>query len=67
MQTTPAFTTLMVPYQDKKQNQQELISQLGTLSGVQEVLLVEEEEVLYLRIDKALYQPGSVEKMLREF
>lgn len=57
------FFTLILPY-TANQNDQEIIQNLLNMQGVIEVYLEKNEEVLYLRINKALYLPGSAEQLL---
>lgn len=42
----------------------ELTSQLLKVEGIKEVAISKEEQVIYIRIDKDLYVPGSAEQML---
>lgn len=45
-------------------NEQTLIKQLKALKGVNDVAISKEEQVIYLRIDKAYYLEGSAERLL---
>ncbi|STX27776.1 major facilitator family transporter [Legionella beliardensis] len=45
----------------------ELIKILQTLSGVINVSVLEKENTIYLKVDKASYVPGSAEKNLQQF
>jgi MFS family permease len=64
MKTNSSSINLIVPYQYKHDDEHLLVSQLLQLSGVSEVLLAKEEEVIYLRLNKDLYHQGSVESLL---
>jgi MFS family permease len=65
MKTNNYTSNLIVPHQYDHGDEQVLVSQLLHLSGVSEVQLAKEEEVIYLRINKELYHQGSVESLLR--
>jgi MFS family permease len=57
------ISTLILPYPwpDRKET---VLAQLLNINGVVELVLAEEEHVLYLRINKAHYIDGSAEKIL---
>ncbi len=61
------LSTLLLSYPQFVKDKTALIASLKTLKGVSDVLIVQEEGVMYLRIDKASYQPGSAEKTLIEY
>jgi predicted MFS family arabinose efflux permease len=67
MKTNPTFATLILHYQNQNNHQKEqaLIEGLTQLSGVQDTVLAKEENVIYLRVDKALYHEGSAEALLK--
>lgn len=67
MQPNVYISTLIVPCPQGLREKTELISQLKQLAGIKDVLLSEEEAVLYLRIDKAHYQEGSAEKRMEQW
>ncbi len=59
--------TLVIDYSNPKNNTIELIDNLKALRGVQQVVHSQEESVLYLLINKALYLPGSAEIAINNF
>ncbi|MBY0378133.1 MAG: MFS transporter [Gammaproteobacteria bacterium] len=61
------LSTLILSYPRQVKDKTSLIRHLKSLAGVKEVLIVHEEAVLYLRIDKANYQEKSAEKILNDF
>jgi predicted MFS family arabinose efflux permease len=66
MKTNPTFVTLIIPYPYKEKVENVLLQRLTQLSGVQDASFAEEEEIIYLRVDKTLYQPGSAELALND-
>ena len=58
--------TLLLHYDNTKQDATSLANRLRLLPGVLEVAVAEEESALYLRIDKAHYQEGSADRLVRE-
>ncbi|KTD26994.1 transporter, major facilitator family [Legionella maceachernii] len=60
------LSTLIVNYPPTVENETTLIEQLKTLVGIKDVFIAREEKVIYLRIDRYTYQPGSVEKILNQ-
>ena len=58
--------TIILPYTAKFEDQN-IIPALLKIKGIVEVALAQEEEVLYLKIDKQLYQPGSAEQIITRF
>lgn len=60
------LSTLIIHHKTHHSEHDALNSMLLNIAGIKEVAIAEEEHVLYLRIDKEHYQPGSVEKMLRD-
>lgn len=59
------LSTLILSYPTTAYDENTLIRQLKKLTGIKDVLLVKDEKVIYLRIDKAYYQEGSAEKTLQ--
>jgi len=57
--------TLILPYDSNTHDAVTLSAQLRLLPGVHDVVVSEEENTIYLRIDKALYETGSAEHLLR--
>jgi len=65
MQPYVYFSLLTIPLTNKSTTQMDrLIDQLLVVAGVKEVSFSDEDKLLYLRIDKAVYQPGSAENIL---
>ncbi|ARG98498.1 MFS transporter [Legionella micdadei] len=60
------LSTLILSYPSAIKNETALIKQLKALVGIKDVFIAEEEKVIYVRIDKANYQPGSAEQILQE-
>ncbi|MBA2657757.1 MAG: MFS transporter [Tatlockia sp.] len=60
------FSTLIISYTQPLINKMDLISGLKTLKGVKDAVIGQEEELIYLRIDKRNYLFGSAEKILNE-
>jgi MFS family permease len=58
------LSTLIISYPKVLPKESALVEQLKMLTGVNDVLIVHEEAVIYIRIDRASYQPGSVENTL---
>lgn len=58
------LATLILSYPPSLKDEKALLAQLSELKGIKEVLMSKDEQVIYLRIDKANYQFGSAEKML---
>jgi MFS family permease len=61
------LTTLLLKCPQFIENEFILIGQLKKLSGVKDVVIVKEEAVIYIQIDKACYQSGSVENLLKNY
>jgi MFS family permease len=57
--------TIILHYDSTAHNAITLSSQLSTLPGVHEVAVSEKENTIYLRIDKALYQNGSANLLIK--
>lgn len=57
--------TLILTYDSITQDAPALSDKLRLLPGVTDVAVSEEENTIYLRIDKALYKTGSAEHLLR--
>ncbi|RUQ98686.1 MFS transporter [Legionella septentrionalis] len=64
MQPNLYQTTLLVPFPDEKISN-DLIAKLGKIPGVHQVTLASDERIIYLRIDKSLYKPGSAENLFK--
>ena len=58
--------TLLIHYPKHLDDKKNIQERLKALPGVMEITFSEAEEVIYLRIDKAKYLPGSAEKTLAE-
>lgn len=58
-------STLILTYPQNMQNDEELIKKLLTLTGVKDVVIAKEELVLYLKVNKELYQVGAAESLLK--
>lgn len=58
------LSTLRLNYPESLKDELALITELKNLKGVNEVLVDKEEAVIYLRIDKANYKPGSSELII---
>ncbi len=57
--------TIILHYDSTAHNAITLSSQLSALPGVHEVAISEKENTIYLRIDKALYQNGSANLLIK--
>lgn len=67
MQPDAYLSTLIVNYPaNLKRGEDELIQHLKKLPGIKEIMLAPEEKVIYCRLDKAIYQGGSIEKVLQQ-
>jgi MFS family permease len=60
------LSTLILSYPNSVKDEKALIAELKKLKGVKEAFIVKEEGVIYLRIDKESYKPGSTEKTLKD-
>ena len=58
--------TLTLAYDHSKHDQKNLTKKLRALPGVHDVVLAPEESTLYLRINKALYEEGSADKLINQ-
>jgi MFS family permease len=58
-------TTLILKYSQSSLPPQQLIELLQALPGVNQAVLSQEEAVVYLRINKAVYRSGSAESALK--
>lgn len=58
------FSTLILRYPAENQQPNLIVKKLLKLPGVKEIALVEEELILYIRIDNEQYLPGSAEKII---
>ncbi len=68
MQPNAYLSTLIVNYPaNPKGGEDELMQQLKKLPGIKEIMPAPEEKILYCRLDKAIYQGGSIEKVLQQF
>lgn len=67
MQPEAYLATLILSYQRRVNKESTLIEQLKKLPGVKDVLIVNQEAVIYIKVDKACYQSGSAENLLIEF
>lgn len=56
--------TLILPYDNKTHDAKTLTHQLSTIAGIDEVVVSQEENTIYLRIDKLRYQKGSAEALI---
>lgn len=56
--------TLIIHYPNHLDNEHETRSQLLQLPGVKDATFSEEEKIIYLRINKEQYKPGSAEQVL---
>lgn len=65
MQPEVYLSTLILSYPVAAKDENGLIQQLKKLIGIKDVLIAKEENVIYIRIDKANYQEGSIEKILQ--
>lgn len=59
------LSTLIISFSDYNNLSDYLVKQLLKVSGIKEVAISKEEQVLYIRIDKEHYQNGSAEQALR--
>ena len=57
--------TLILPYDNSMHDNVELTNALGMLPGVIDVIVTPAESTIYLKINKAHYQEGSAERLLR--
>lgn len=48
-------------------NMERLIEKLKQLDGVKEVVIVKDEQLIYIRIDKMIYKDGDAERVLADF
>lgn len=67
MNTEIYFRTLILSLPKSLNHSDQLLTSLQALMGVKEVTLIQEENTLYLRIDKQNYQTGSAEKLINDF
>ncbi len=58
--------TLILPYDNTTLQAAYLTTRLSMLPGVHDVVVAETEGTIYLRIDKACYQEGSADRLVRE-
>ncbi|CDZ78055.1 Inner membrane transport protein YajR [Legionella massiliensis] len=65
MKPNAYISTILFSYPKILQNEAQIIAQLRALAGVNDVSVVNEEEVIYLRVDRAVYKSGSAEKILQ--
>lgn len=57
-------STLILHYSPHPEEENSLITALLTVNGVNEVALSKEEQVIYIRVNKDQYLPGSAEQIL---
>lgn len=65
MNPTAYQTTLRIPYTSLEQDEEQLRHRLASIPGITQVVLSTEEQMIYVRINKALYQQGSAEETLQ--
>jgi MFS family permease len=66
MKIKVSLETLTVSYQFLNKNTQFLVSKLLETSGVEEVILLQDEQLIHLRINPKEYQTGQIEKCLEK-
>lgn len=59
------LSTLILHFNSENHNNELLISTLLQIKGVKEVAIAIDEEVIYLRVDRDAYLPGSAENVLK--
>lgn len=64
LQPNRYISTLLLPFKAIAQMDNILINQLSELKGVVEVVISEDEQVIYLRVDNQYYSKGSAERVL---
>jgi MFS family permease len=64
MKINKNLTTLIFSHAGNEQEKNKLSTQLLALAGVKEVVLAKEEQTLYVRVNKAQYQTGSIEQII---
>lgn len=58
------LSTLILKYIPSTKSSEQVVNKLLDIPGIKEVVVAEEEEVLYLRIDREFYLSGSAERAL---
>lgn len=61
------FSTLLLSYPGLSQEPQVLMATLSSLKGVVNVIIAEEEKVIYLKVNTVEYVAGSAEKILESY
>ncbi|WP_298622413.1 MFS transporter, partial [uncultured Legionella sp.] len=64
MQPNVYVSTLILHYSPRSEEQNTIINALLAVKGINEVALSEEEQVIYIRINRDKYVPGSAEQIL---
>jgi hypothetical protein len=58
------LSTLIFSYSVNEDSDKTLSTRLLALAGIKEVILSPEEQTIYLRVNKGLYQKGSAEELI---
>lgn len=58
--------TLSIDYPEKTLNEDEITKLAGFLPGVHGIIFSKKEKLIYLKIDKANYLPGSIDKLINQ-
>ncbi|WP_028388535.1 MFS transporter [Legionella fairfieldensis] len=61
------LTSLLISYSWDLKNNKPLLKNLKALTGIKDVFIASEEKVIYIRIDKAKYEPGSAQKIIEQY
>ena len=64
MKPNAYLSTLIVNYPNHMSDQDTIYKQLMQISGIKDVTFSEAEKIIYLRIHKEQYEPGSAEQIL---
>ena len=60
------LSTLILNYPEIPFDKKSLVSNLKLLKGIKDVLIAQDEKVIYLRIDREKYVEGSADKILQQ-